>query len=94
MKVQCQCYMREATWLHEKYVPTYDEYMEDLGILTASSVFLSTTAFLGMGKMANEQAIEWVTRTPKLLKASCVIDRLLNDIVGRKVINLLLEGPA
>ena len=59
--------------------------MEAVGITTAGTPLLSATALLGIREIAGEEPFKWISQTPKLVKASCVIARLLNDIVGCKV---------
>uniref|UniRef100_A0A7C9DYN4 (+)-delta-cadinene synthase n=1 Tax=Opuntia streptacantha TaxID=393608 RepID=A0A7C9DYN4_OPUST len=83
-KAQCRSYYQEAKWLHDKYVPTYEEHMVAVGITTAGTALLSATALLGIREIAGEEPFKWISQTPKLVKASCVIGRLLNDIVGCK----------
>lgn len=84
VKAQCQAYFQEAKWLHENYVPNYDEYMEGAAITSAGYTVFSAVAFLDMGKIATEEAFEWVSQTPKVVKASCIISRLMNDIASHK----------
>ncbi|XP_021754889.1 probable sesquiterpene synthase [Chenopodium quinoa] len=85
MKAQCQGYFQEAKWCHEKYVPTYDEYLNDAAIRTAGYTLMSGTTFLGMGDLATKAAFEWVSQTPKPVKASCMIGRLIGDMASYKI---------
>uniref|UniRef100_A0A803MH01 Uncharacterized protein n=1 Tax=Chenopodium quinoa TaxID=63459 RepID=A0A803MH01_CHEQI len=85
MKAQCRGYFQEAKWCHEKYVPTYDEYLNDAAIRTAGYTLMSGTTFLGMGELATKAAFEWVSQTPKPIKASCMIGRLIGDMASYKI---------
>ncbi|XP_056683474.1 (-)-drimenol synthase isoform X2 [Spinacia oleracea] len=85
MKAQCRGYFQEAKWCQEKYVPTYDEYLNDAAITTAGYTLMSGTTFLGMGEFATTEAFEWVTQTPKPVKASCIIGRLIGDMASYKI---------
>ncbi|KMT13288.1 hypothetical protein BVRB_4g085480 isoform A [Beta vulgaris subsp. vulgaris] len=81
--VSCQAYLQEARWCHEKYVPTYDEYMKNA---TISSVycFMLMATYQGMGEIASKDAIEWILKNSKAIKASCIHGRLLDDMAGHK----------
>lgn len=85
MKAQCEGYFQEAKWCHEKYIPTYDEYLNDAAITTAGYTLMSGTAFLGMADFATKSVFEWVSQTPKPIKASCIIGRLIGDMASFKV---------
>ncbi|XP_057539368.1 (-)-germacrene D synthase-like isoform X1 [Amaranthus tricolor] len=85
MKAQCQGYFQEAKWCHEKYIPTYDEYLNDAAIITAGYTLMSGTAFLGMAEFATKSVFEWVSQTPKPIKASCIIGRLIGDMASFKI---------
>lgn len=85
MKAHNQAYFQEAKWCHNKYVPTYDEYMRDAAITTAGYTMMSATTFLGMGEIATEEVFKWVSQTPKPVKASCIIGRLIGDIASHKI---------
>ncbi|XP_010694277.2 (-)-drimenol synthase [Beta vulgaris subsp. vulgaris] len=85
MKAQCRGYFQEAKWCHEKYVPTYDEYLNDAAITTAGYTLMSGTTFLGMGEFATKAVFEWARETPKPIKASCIIGRLIGDMASYKI---------
>lgn len=85
MKRNSLAWLQEAKWCHEKYVPTYDEYME-VALESIGHVVGIVGSYLGMGEIATEEAFEWICQTPmpKLVKASDIILRLMNDIGGHK----------
>lgn len=83
MKAGCQAYFREAKWLHEKYIPTYDEYMETANVTLGYSL-LTGVAFLGMGRLATDEAFQWASQTVGLIKNACIIGRLISDIASHK----------
>lgn len=85
MKAQCRGYFQEAKWCNEKYIPTYDEYLNDAAITTAGYTLMSGATFLGMGELATKAAFEWVSQTPKPVKASCIIGRLIGDMASYKI---------
>ncbi|KAG6634389.1 hypothetical protein CIPAW_12G115200 [Carya illinoinensis] len=45
---------------------------------------LATTSFVGMGNIANREVFEWISNGPKIVTASAIICRLMDDIVSHK----------
>ena len=84
MKELVQAYFDEATWLHDNYTPTMEEYMSVAGV-SATYYVIITASFVDMGQIATEDVFHWVCNKPKILTASSVIGRLMNDIVSHKV---------
>ncbi|KAM7486326.1 hypothetical protein LguiA_002335 [Lonicera macranthoides] len=81
MKQLVRAYFDEAIWYHKGYVPTMEEYME-VALVSCGYKMLATTSFVGMGESVTKQAFDWVSNTPLMVKASSVICRLTDDIVG------------
>lgn len=46
---------------------------------------LSVTSFVLMGTVATREAFDWMSKDPLIVKASSVICRLSDDIVGHEV---------
>ena len=46
----------------------------------------TTTSFVGMGNVVTRDSFEWLFSDPKMVKASEVVGRLMNDIVSHKVL--------
>jgi (-)-germacrene D synthase len=84
MKKQVRAYFDEAKWFHQKHIPTMDEYM-NIALRTNGYWMLVTTSFVGMGDIVTKDAFEWAFNEPKVVRASSVIDRLMDDIVSHKV---------
>ena len=84
MKIQVRAYFREAKWFHQKYTPTLDEYMS-LALVTSGYFMLAATSFLGMGEIVTKDSVEWLFSKPKIVKASEVVGRLMDDMVSHKV---------
>nr|WBO38677.1 terpene synthase 6 [Aquilaria agallochum] len=80
MKRQARIYLTEARWLSQNYTPTLEEYLK-LGIYTSTCPLLTLSSVLGMGDNINRDAFEWFLSTPKILTASSLITRLLDDIM-------------
>ena len=84
MKQLAKAYFVEAKWFNENYVPTVEEYMET-AMVSSGYCLLTVTSFLGLGDIATEEAFEWASTYPKIVRASSVICRLMDDIVSHKV---------
>ncbi|XP_054810947.1 (-)-germacrene D synthase-like [Prosopis cineraria] len=80
-KKAVRAYMTEARWLNKNHVPTTEEYI-NVSTVTTCYPALSTTSFLGMGNIASEDIFKWAQTHPKVVKASPVICRLMDDIVS------------
>nr|QNC49786.1 terpene synthase 6 [Leucophyllum frutescens] len=82
VRILCRAYCAEAKWREEKYRPTTEEYMR---IATKSCGYRSliVISFLGMN-VATKEAFEWVLAEPDMVKATLVVCRLTDDIVGHE----------
>ncbi|KAG6637481.1 (-)-germacrene D synthase-like [Carya illinoinensis] len=83
MKNQVRAYHHEAKWFHQKYIPTMDEYMP-LALVTSAYAMLATTSLVGMGEIVTKDSFEWLFSDPKMVTASAVVCRLMDDIVSHK----------
>ena len=84
MKKLVQAYFEEAVWLKEKYIPTMEEYMSN-ALISCAYPMLSTISFIVMGDIATKEALEWVIKEPKIVRAGSIISRLMDDIVYSEV---------
>ncbi|XP_056163075.1 (-)-germacrene D synthase-like isoform X1 [Syzygium oleosum] len=84
MKKQARWYFREAKWFHLGYTPTMEEYMP-LALLTTGYEALSITTFVGMGDVVTKDAFEWSLGDCKILKASQIICRFMDDIASHQL---------
>ncbi|KAL6124866.1 hypothetical protein ACLB2K_077374 [Fragaria x ananassa] len=81
-KVQVRAYFQEAKWFKQKYTPTLEEYMS---VERDTSFFMvAVVSFVGLGAIVTEDSMDWVFSEPKILKATSIIGRLMNDLVGHK----------
>lgn len=85
MKNQVRAYLHEAKWFHHKHIPTMDEYMH-IALITTGYTMIVTTSFVGMGDIVMKEAFEWASNEPKIVRASEVICRLMDDIVSHQVL--------
>ncbi|KAK4361218.1 hypothetical protein RND71_020170 [Anisodus tanguticus] len=84
MKKLSRAYFQEAKWYHGKKVPTVEQYMKN-GNPSSTYQLLATTSWLGMGEVATKDAFDWIATEPPILVASCIIGRLINDIVSHEI---------
>ncbi|KAL9366365.1 hypothetical protein Peur_037564 [Populus x canadensis] len=83
MKNLVRAYYLESKWFHQKHTPTMEEYMA-VALVTSGYAMLAATSFVGMGHVVTKDSFDWLFRGPKILKASEIICRLMDDIVSHK----------
>ncbi|GJU98334.1 (E)-beta-farnesene synthase-like protein [Tanacetum coccineum] len=76
-------YLVEARWLKEGYMPTLEEYMS-VSMVTGTYGLMIARSYVGRGDIVTEDTFKWVSSYPPIIKASCVIVRLMDDIVSHK----------
>ena len=85
MKTLVRAYMEEARWLRDRYVPTLEEYL-DVTLVSSGYYMLTTVSFMGMkDNNITNNVFQWVLEDPKIVRASTIICRLMDDIVSHKV---------
>ncbi|PRQ44006.1 putative (-)-alpha-pinene synthase [Rosa chinensis] len=83
MKNQARLYFAEARWFHEGCTPRMDEYMR-VAASCIGNTLLSVVSLVDMGDIITKETFEWLTNDPKILRASNIIFRLMDDIAGHK----------
>ncbi|CAL0323348.1 unnamed protein product [Lupinus luteus] len=81
MKRVVQAYFVEAKWFKSNYTPTVEEYVS-VARITSSYISLMSIAFIGMGSVATEKVFQWLRNGPKIVNASTILFRLMDDIVS------------
>ncbi|KAF7012876.1 unnamed protein product [Triticum aestivum] len=78
------CYHAEVKWRDQKYVPANLE--EHLKISAPSTICMqiSNIAFLLMGDITSSETIQWAWAYPTIIRAVCIIARVMNDIVSHE----------
>ncbi|RYQ94596.1 hypothetical protein HN51_045603 [Arachis hypogaea] len=79
-----QAYMTEIKWLNNKYIPIMTEYIKT-STITSGYPMLITVSYIGMKDMATEDIFKWVTSKPKIVTASTIICRSMDDIVSNEL---------
>ncbi|KAJ9549666.1 hypothetical protein OSB04_022209 [Centaurea solstitialis] len=72
----------EAKWLKDGYVPTFDEHMA-VTLITGAYVSMIAKAYVHED-LVDEETFKWLSTYPPIVKASCLIVRLMNDIATHK----------
>ncbi|XP_039012386.1 (+)-delta-cadinene synthase isozyme A-like [Hibiscus syriacus] len=78
-----QAYLLEAKWTHLNYKPTFEEF-RDNALPTSGYAMLAITAFVGMGDVITPETFKWAANDPKIIKASTIICRFMDDIAEHK----------
>ncbi|XP_022870454.1 vetispiradiene synthase 2-like [Olea europaea var. sylvestris] len=83
LKELVRTYYVEAKWFIKGYLPPFSEYMNN-ALITCTYVYHTTTSLLGV-KSITEEEFEWLSNKPKMLVASLIICRLIDDIATYEV---------
>lgn len=85
MKILVRAYFNEAKSFNMKQIPTMEEYME-VAIPSSGYPMLIAVSFVFMGEIVTKEAFEWIFSNPKVITASAVIARLMDDSGSHKVL--------
>ena len=55
------------------------------GLVSSGYIMVTITSFVGMGEIVTKYIFDWASKNPKIIKASSIIARLMDDIVSHKV---------
>ena len=61
-----------------------EEYMH-VALKSSGLPMLTTISFVGMGDIITKEAFDWTFSNPKIITASSVIGRLMDDMKSHKV---------
>ncbi|KAI0502232.1 hypothetical protein KFK09_017179 [Dendrobium nobile] len=81
LKRVAKAYLQEAIWANKSYVPKLEEHFS-VTLITAGYSFLTCASYIGMEEIIPKEVFDWVTSFPEIIKASCIIGRLMNDVVS------------
>ncbi|XP_042400333.1 alpha-humulene synthase-like [Zingiber officinale] len=84
IKALSRSYFIEAKWGIEKYVPTLEEHLSNSLVTTAYPVLICA-CYVGMDQVASKEVFEWVASFPKIIKASTMICRLMDDVTSHEL---------
>ncbi|XP_077243407.1 alpha-terpineol synthase, chloroplastic-like [Tasmannia lanceolata] len=80
----CKSFLVEAKWYNDKYVPTFEEYLNNAWISMSAPLALVHIYFL-LGNKIQREALESLEKYPNFIRWSSLICRLCNDLVSSKV---------
>ncbi|KAF8391450.1 hypothetical protein HHK36_023755 [Tetracentron sinense] len=83
MKTQVGAYFVEAKWLHRGHIPTMEEYMH-VALTSSGYPMLAITSFVGMGEIVTKETFDVMVNEPKMVRASAIMARLMDDLVSHK----------
>ncbi|RCV06299.1 hypothetical protein SETIT_1G151900v2 [Setaria italica] len=73
-------YNAEVKMREEGYIPrTVNEHLQ-VSLRTGACHLLACASFVGMDEIATKDSFDWVSTMPKIVKALCIILRLLDDL--------------
>ncbi|KAH0449970.1 hypothetical protein IEQ34_020662 [Dendrobium chrysotoxum] len=81
MNKLAHAYFDETRWGNEHYIPSMQEHLR-ISLLSCAYPMLFCASFVGMYEVIPSNAFEWVTAFPEIVKASCFICRVMNDITS------------
>ncbi|KAH6755661.1 hypothetical protein C2S53_010525 [Perilla frutescens var. hirtella] len=76
-------YNVESKWIIQGYLPHFEEYLKN-ALNTTGGCYLAMTSWLGM-EAAMKEDFEWLSKKPKILVASDIISRLVDDVASYEV---------
>ncbi|KAJ8461399.1 hypothetical protein OPV22_034325 [Ensete ventricosum] len=78
-----EAYFEESKWSAQRYVPTVEEHLR-VSLISSATPMLECASFVGMGEIATKEAFEWIASFPKIVQASAIIGRIMNDIASHE----------
>ncbi|TXG55306.1 hypothetical protein EZV62_020562 [Acer yangbiense] len=75
----CKAFLQEAKWCYNKYMPTFEEYLEN-GWRSVSGTFLLVHAYFSVSQSITKEALESLYKQHNLMRYSSIIFRLCNDL--------------
>ncbi|XP_027335147.1 isoprene synthase, chloroplastic-like [Abrus precatorius] len=75
----CKAFLQEAKWSNNKIIPAFDEYLENALVSSSGGALLAPSYFLVSPNNTN-QALDSLTNCFGLVRSSCTIFRLCNDL--------------
>ncbi|PKA52913.1 (-)-germacrene D synthase [Apostasia shenzhenica] len=84
LKRVVQSYLQEAKWASQCHVPKLEDHLR-VSLVTAGYSFLTCASYIGMHERITRDVFDWITSLPNIIKASCIIGRIMNDVVTYKL---------
>lgn len=84
MKEYARNLLIEAKWVNERYTPTVEEH-RSVTLVTCAYAMIIAKCYVHRDDLVTEETFKWVSTYPPLVKASCLILRLMDDVATHKV---------
>ncbi|OQU92401.1 alpha-copaene synthase isoform X1 [Sorghum bicolor] len=79
----CKGYVTEIGWRDSKYIPLLEEHLK-VTLITCFYWAINCTAFVVFEENVTEEILKWMSKFPQIVKDSCIISRLMDDIVAHE----------
>ncbi|KAG0455720.1 hypothetical protein HPP92_023508 [Vanilla planifolia] len=89
MKKLSQAYFQENCWGTQGFVPNVNDHMK-VSLMSTAYPMLTCCCYVGMEEEIHRDFFQWITSFPKIVKASCTITRIMNDITSDEVCFIML----
>ncbi|MCE5166207.1 (E,E)-germacrene B synthase, partial [Datura stramonium] len=83
MKKLVRAYFKEAQWLSAGYIPNCEEHMEN-ALVSCGCLMAATTSLAGVEEFISKETFEWLMNEPLIVRASSIICRAMDDIIGHE----------
>ncbi|KAF2939797.1 alpha-copaene synthase [Oryza sativa Japonica Group] len=77
----CKGYVTEIDWRDSKYIPPLKEHLQ-ITLVTCFYWAINCTAFVVFQEGVTEEVMIWMSGFPQIVKDSCIVSRLMDDIVA------------
>ncbi|KAL6842182.1 hypothetical protein ACP4OV_028161 [Aristida adscensionis] len=77
----CKGYVTEISWRDSKYIPPLEEHLR-VTLITCFYWGINCAAFVVFEENVTEEILNWMSKFPQIVKDSCIISRLMDDIVA------------
>ncbi|XP_071693553.1 (E)-beta-farnesene synthase-like [Rutidosis leptorrhynchoides] len=74
---------KEAEWVKAGYMPMLEEYLSN-SLITCAYPLIIARSYVGQVDLVTEDSFKWVSTHPPLVRASCLVLRLMDDIATHK----------
>ncbi|KAJ6837864.1 (-)-germacrene D synthase-like [Iris pallida] len=82
-KLLVRAYFQEAVWTDTRYKPTFEEYL-NVSLMSFAYPMVISVSLCLMAEDLSKDTLDWLLTVPKIVKASSVVCRLMDDLVSSK----------
>uniref|UniRef100_A0ACD5X746 Uncharacterized protein n=1 Tax=Avena sativa TaxID=4498 RepID=A0ACD5X746_AVESA len=79
----CKGYMTEIVWRDNKHIPALEEHLK-VTLVTCFYWAINCTALVVFEENVTYEVLEWMSKFPQIVKDSCIVSRLMDDIVAHE----------